>query len=229
MLDKQVEACTIRAPHDGFVIHANDNRRQILIEEGMPVYQKQPLFYLPDLNQMEVVAQLHESIVNEVRAGMPATLEVETFPDREMEGRVKAVSPLPTFEWRTDVRYFDAIVTIVKPPPGLRPGMSAQIEITMPSRRDVLAVPTEAVASDEGRDVCFVVHEDGLERREVKLGQVTPEMTEVTDGLHEGEQVVLNPLQEETGLDDPADPNDVASASGSTNADPAVGEVVDSH
>ncbi len=57
MLERQVEACTIRAPHDGFVIHANDARRQIVIEEGMPVRQRQPLFYLPDLKDMEIVAQ----------------------------------------------------------------------------------------------------------------------------------------------------------------------------
>jgi HlyD family secretion protein len=229
MLEKQVNACTIRAPHDGFVIHANDNRRQVYIEEGMPVHQKQPLFYLPDLNEMEIVAQLHESIVSEVRPGMEVTVEVETFPDREMEGLVQVVSPLPTLEWRTDVRYFDAIVKIAKSPPGLRPGMTAQVEIAMPSRQHVLAVRTEAVASDDGQDVCFVVHEDGLERREVKLGQVTRELTEVTEGLREGERIVLNPKQEEADLDDPADPADVASASGSANTDSPAGEIAASH
>ena len=47
-LEKQVELCTIRAPHDGFVIYANDQRREIRIEEGMYVRQKQDLIYLPD-------------------------------------------------------------------------------------------------------------------------------------------------------------------------------------
>ncbi len=229
MLEKQVEACTIRAPHDGFVIHANDTRRQVYIEEGMPVHQKQPLFYLPDLEEMEIVAQLHESIVSEVRPGMHATVELETFPDRELAGLVQTVSPLPTLEWRTDVRYFDAIVKIAKSTPGLRPGMTAQVEIAMPSRQNVLAVPTEAVASDDGQDVCFVVHEDGLERRQVKLGQVTREMTEVTDGLREGEQIVLNPKQEEADLDAPADPAGVASAGESANPASGAGDVAALH
>ena len=65
-LEKQVELCTIRAPHDGFVIYANDERRESVIEEGMSVRQKQDLFYLPDLTDMEVVAYLHESMVNEI-------------------------------------------------------------------------------------------------------------------------------------------------------------------
>ena len=71
-LEKQVENCTIRAPHDGFVIYANNADRQLFIEPGMPVRQRQPLFYLPDLNDMEVVAMLHESIVDQVDPGMRA-------------------------------------------------------------------------------------------------------------------------------------------------------------
>ena len=199
-LEKQVELCTIRAPHDGFVIYANDPRREITIEEGMPVRQYQRLFFLPDLNDMEVVAMLHESIVDEIQPGMQAKVEVEGMPDQSMEGRVAAVAPLPTFEWRSDVRYFQGIVKLKNPPPGLRPGMSAQVEISMPPREDVLAVPSEAVALADGHDVCFVVGEDGVERRTVKLGEVTGDLTEVKDGLREGEQVVLNPQIDEADV-----------------------------
>lgn len=103
--------------------------------------------------------------------------------------------------------------------------MTAQIEIVMPRRQNVLAVPSEAVTSDDGHDVCFVVHEEGLERRDVKLGQVTRQMTEVTDGLREGEQVVLNPRVEETDLAEPATPADVSATSGSRNADAQPAEV----
>ena len=42
---------------------------QLFIEPGMPVRQRQQLFYLPDLNDMEVVAMLHESIVDQVNPG----------------------------------------------------------------------------------------------------------------------------------------------------------------
>ena len=87
-LEKGVQNCTIRAPHDGFVIYANDQRREIRIEEGMYVRQKQDLMYLPDLNQMEVVANLHESIMPEVAKGMRASVVVEGMPGRKLEGHV---------------------------------------------------------------------------------------------------------------------------------------------
>jgi HlyD family secretion protein len=78
-------------------------------------------------------------------------------------------------------------------PGGLKPGMTAEVELAMPERMNVLAVPSEAIAIENGHDVCLVVHDDCVERREVMLGQVTRDLAEVTRGLAEGEQVVLNP------------------------------------
>ena len=195
LLEKQVENCTIRAPHDGFVIYANNSRPRDLHRAGMPVRQRQQLFYLPDLNDMEVVAMLHESIVDQVDPAMRAKVQVEGIGNRRIEGHVTSIAPLSTFNWRSDVKYFEGIVKLENVPGGLRPGMTAEVEIAMPRLENVLAVPSEAVLVENGHDVCFVVHEDGLERREVKLGQVTRDLAEVTQGLEEGEQVVLNPSQ----------------------------------
>jgi HlyD family secretion protein len=208
LLETQVKNCTIRAPHDGFVIYANNPNRALFIEPGLPVRQKQHLFFLPDLNDMEVVAVLDQAIVNQVAPGMRAKVQVEAASNVRIEGHVASVAPMPTIRWQTDVQQFEGIVKIENSPRGLRPGMSAEIEIAMPRRNHVLAVPSEAVRSDDGHDVCLVVHNDGLERREVTLGQVTRDLAEVTQGLREGEQVVLNPLSEDVSVDATSVPSD---------------------
>lgn len=224
-LKKQVERCTIRAPHDGYVIYANDPRRGIFIEEGLPVYQNQKLFYLPDLSEMEVVALLSETVVNQVRDGMRAIIKVEGLPNRPMHGRVTKVGQLPLPDWRSDVHYFEGIVKLEDHPASLKPGMTAQVELEMPGRENVLAVRSEAVTIDDGQDVCFVVHEDGVERREVKLGQVTREMTEVTQGLREGERVVLNPHPLDIETMDPSEPVPVTTSVVPAAASPSTAEV----
>jgi HlyD family secretion protein len=211
-LEKQVERCTIRAPHDGFVIYANNADRELFIEPGLPVRQWQHLFYLPDLNDMEVVAMLHESYVDKINPGMRATVVVEGLSDRRIEAHVTSIAPMAAFNWRTDVQYFEGIVKLENVPAGLRPGMSAEIEIALPRLENVIAVPSEAVRVNNGHDVCFVVHDDKLERREVKVGQVTPDLSEVTEGLTEGEQVVLNPSDEELESDFPAIRTDLGPA-----------------
>ena len=76
LLEKQVENCTIRAPYYGFVIYANNADRRVFIEPGMTVRQRQQLFFLPDLSQMEVVAMIHESIVDQVSPSMRCTFRL---------------------------------------------------------------------------------------------------------------------------------------------------------
>jgi HlyD family secretion protein len=229
MLEKQVEHCTIRAPHDGFVIYANNVERQVVIEAGMPVRQRQQLFYLPDLSDMEVVAMLHESIVDQVIPGMRATVQVESMSNRRIEGRVTRVAPMATLNWRSDVHYFASIVKLDNVPGGLRPGMTAEVTVAMPRLDDVLAVPSEAIKVENGHDFCFVVHDDGLERREVKLGQVTAELSEVTAGLNEGEQVVANVTNDELQSDDPAVPTEPNSHESAPRPGPSGGVVTALH
>jgi len=201
-LEKQVELCTIRAPHDGFVIYANDSRRNVIIETGISVRQKQRLFYLPDLDQMEVVAMLHESVVDRVDQGMDARVTLEGAPGALMSGKVTSIASLPVSQWWSDVRYYEAIVRIDElTQKGLLPGMTAHVELVFAPKPDVLTVPVEAVASEDGQDVCYVAREDGLERRQVALGEATHHLLEVAGGLEEGEQVVLNPRRDQVILD----------------------------
>lgn len=192
-LRRQIENCTIRAPHDGFLIYANDPGRQVVLEPGMTVRQLQRLFYLPDLSKMEVSALLHESVVDKVGPGMRAQVRVEGLPGRVLEGHVVSIARLPTRNFFSEVPYYSALVKIDTIPRGLRPGMSAEVEIATARRSDVLAIPPEAMTIEDGHEVCYVAGDDGPERREVSIGQATQDQLEVTRGLKEGEQVVLDP------------------------------------
>ncbi len=72
--------------------------------------------------------------------------------------------------------------------------MTAEVEISTIHRPDVLTIPAEAMTVEDGLEVCYVTDgNNGLERREVKLGQTSQDRLEVTEGLNEGEQVVLDP------------------------------------
>jgi HlyD family secretion protein len=229
LLEKQVRNCTIRAPHGGFVIYANNSDRQIFIEPGMPVRQRQQLFYLPDLTDMEVVTMLHESIVQEVAPEMRATVHVEGLNNASMEGHVASVAPMPLFNWRSDVTYFLGIVKLDDVPTGLKPGMTAEVEIAMPRRDNVLAVPSEAIWTEDGHDVCFIVLESGLERREIKVGQITRELAEVTEGLEEGEQIALNPSREDVVSEAPLAHTDLSGRETTSEPDHPTGMVAALH
>jgi HlyD family secretion protein len=191
---RMVESCTLRAPHDGYLIYYYDERgRDIRIEAGMTVRQRQKLFYLPDLSKMEVAAMIHESVVKDVQPGMRAHVQVEALPNQALEGHVESIAQLPMQNFFSDVRYFVGTIRLDTVPKGLLPGMTAEVNVTTLHKPDVLVIPSEALAVEQGHDVCYVAHDSGVERREVKIGQATRELLEVTSGLEEGEEVVLDP------------------------------------
>ncbi|WP_422930908.1 efflux RND transporter periplasmic adaptor subunit [Singulisphaera sp. PoT] len=192
-IQKQIKNCTIVAPHDGFVIYASDPRRQVRIEEGLVVRQKQPLIYLPDLSRMEVSAMLHESVVDKVRDGQRAKIRVEGISNRQLEGHVVTIAALPTRDPFSQIPYYVATVKVDTPVDGLRPGMSAEVEIDTARRNDVLTVPPSAVKVEDGVEFCYVADDENLVRRPIQVGHLTEDELEVTDGLSEGEEVVADP------------------------------------
>jgi HlyD family secretion protein len=204
LLKKQVERCQIRAPHGGVLYYYKDPRRgqSTPIDEGMAVRQRQPLFYLPDLSEMEVQVALNESIVDQVHRGLRATVTFEALPELTVEGEVVSVSPIPVIQMvrseqgqntDTGVRFFTCNVRLARVADRMKPGMTSKVDIELTRRQHVLAIPHEAVRWDHGKKVCYVASEESLERREVKIGQDTCDLVEVLDGVREGEMVALNP------------------------------------
>jgi HlyD family secretion protein len=205
LLKKQVDRCTIRAPHDGVLFYhkgGNPRGQSSVVDEGMEVREKQPLFYLPDLSQMEVQVAVNESVVDQVRIGQRVAVTFEALPKLVLTGRVDSVGQIPILQkvdsgngppLDTGVRFFVTIVKLDKVTNELKPGMTAMVDMELSPRQHVLAIRHEAVRTDRGKKVCYVAHEESLERREVKIGQDTADLVEVLDGLQEGELVALNP------------------------------------
>ena len=195
----QVDRCTIRAPHDGMLFYHQETdtrgRPPEPIAEGMAVRQRQILFYLPDLSEMEAQVILNESIVDRVMPGLRAKVRFEALPDAEVDGRVASIGQIPGGQSRNgeDIRFFIAVVKLDTVVPGLKPNMSTRVDIELPLRRHVVAVPHQVLRLDGGKKVCFVAQGENLERREVIVGQGTTDMIEITDGLQEGELVALDP------------------------------------
>lgn len=194
---KQVERCTIRAPHDGLLIYAQDDDDDERIELGTIVREDQDLFYLPNLSKMEVQTKIHETSISRVRPGMPARVRIESLPNVLLEGTVIALAPLPVSirsRYQSDeVKNFIGRVELHTIPAGLLPGMSAQVEIVTAQRPNTLVVPPDALAIEEGRSVCYVARGSAIERREVVAGESDLEHVEITDGLSEGDVVLLTP------------------------------------
>ena len=197
-IQKQIDKCLIKAPEDGIVIYSNRNYwdEASRVRPGGQVYYQQPIFTLPDLNNMQVKLKVHESVVKKVIQGQMATMQVDALPNQVLHGKVVSVASVAQSEpWRGNaVKEYDAIVSIDDLPAeaGLRPGMTAEVKILIKTIPEVLSVPVQAVTEYDGEHVCYVVAGGQIERRTVKVGENNEQRIHVNEGLREGEQVALD-------------------------------------
>ncbi|MEJ7640446.1 MAG: efflux RND transporter periplasmic adaptor subunit [Singulisphaera sp.] len=136
-LEKQIKNCMLYAPSDGMVVYANAANRfsrsnMPQIEEGATVRERQKIFSLPDLSRMRMDAKVHESMITWIRPGFRARIKVDAFPGEALTGVVNAVAPLPdpTNFLGSGTKVYSTLVDIEEVPAGLRPGMTAGVEIS---------------------------------------------------------------------------------------------------
>ncbi|WP_406699534.1 sigma-70 family RNA polymerase sigma factor [Singulisphaera sp. Ch08] len=201
-LQRQIENCRILAPSDGSVVYANDPNRiasgdQAQIQKGAIVRERQKLFSIPELDgPMRVLARFPEAIVDRITPGLPAKVEVHAFPDQLLEGVVENVAPLPdpSSYFNKDKKVYTTYISIMKGTPGLRPGLTADVSISLADLENVLTVPNQAVVRYENQDhVAVKTAERGIEWRVVTLGLSDGKRVEVKEGLNSGETIVPEP------------------------------------
>jgi len=196
MLLKQAEKYTLRAPHDGMIVYPPIFEwRGLPLQPGAEVFQHEDILFLPDLSRLEVEVQIHESVGARVRVGMTADVRITALPGRRFTGKVVSIEMLPRMnikglDWAL---YYFARVRLDRTPPGLLPFMSAEVRIDTGRVEDALVIPAEAMAVVHEQMCCYVLGPAGPERRPITIGRSTTEFLEVTEGLKEGERVVLHP------------------------------------
>ncbi len=135
-----LEKTVIRSPVDGVVLLRS-------VEAGQTVaasLQTPVLFKIAgDLRKMEIVLAIDEADIGQVREGQTARFTVDAFPDRNFAGRVKQVRLAATNT--ANVITYPVVVEVDNPDQTLLPGMTANAEIEISRRPDVLSIPNAAL------------------------------------------------------------------------------------
>ncbi len=143
-----------------------------------------------DLERLQVNAYVDEVDIGKVATGQRAAFTVDAFPARDFSGRVAAIYPTATIQDNV-VKYIVALDVDGEYAELLRPEMTASVRIELDART-VLAVPVRAIRQDAGRSVVHVVNGDRPEVRPVRVGWRDGPWAEITDGLVDGERILLN-------------------------------------
>ena len=197
---EQIESCIIKAPSPGQVVYYSSMQRyvQFSIEQGGQVPRDYPIIVIPDTSQMKTEIKIQETWINRIQIGQKANITTAAFPDKVFYGKVLKKAPMAdsqTSSLMADVKVYTTEVSIEGTYDYLRTGMTAKVEIIIDELKDVLFVPIQSVVSEEESEkkVCFVMADNGYERRPVEIGLFNDDFVEIKSGLVEGEQVLFNP------------------------------------
>jgi len=210
-IQKQIELCTMIAPADGIVIHANTyssrgGGAEVVIEPGSIIRERQPIIRLPDPKRMQVRAKVNESRITLIEPGMPAKIRVDAVSNMELAGRVVKVNRYaePGSWFSTTIKEYATIIEIIDPPASIRTGMTAEVQIFVERQPNSLQVPIQAIYEHGGKLFSLVKKSDNeFETREVKIGATNDKNATILEGVNENETVVLNLRQNLTLMDLP--------------------------
>jgi HlyD family secretion protein len=115
--------------------------------------------------------------------------------DREFQGEITSISNQPEASnfFTGNVKEYATLIKIDGAPEELKPGMTAEIDVLVSQKKDVLQIPVQCVVERGGKFRAYVKTPRGVELRDLVLGGTNDTVLEVVDGLKEGEQVLMSP------------------------------------
>lgn len=182
-LASRVTDTEVRAPLDGVVL----GRR---VELGEVVTVNQTLFRVGDTRRLVLEVTVDEADVGRVHDGRdgappsPAAVSLYAYAGQTFRGTVYEILP----DANRERKAFVAKVRLDAPPPGLRSGMTAEVNVIAGERPGVLLAPTDAIADG----ALWVVRDGRARRQPVTAGLRDLLRVEIKTGVAEGDQVVVS-------------------------------------
>jgi len=196
LLNINLENTSITAPISG-TIHGLSVNVGEMISPGMPVAT------INRLDPMEVHVQLTEKDVGRVDVGQAVDVFVTAATAEPLEGRVVSISPIADARTKSYLMK----VSLANGAGRLRAGMTATVELILSAEENTVIVPAEAVLTQQGRHVVYVLEDEGEDGdgegegegngkspllRHVTIGLVGESTISILEGLAPGERVIVN-------------------------------------
>lgn len=186
-----LERTVLTAPFDGIVAEVNGEVGEY-ITPSPPGIATLPAVDLINMATLYVAAPIDEIDAAQIRPGMAVRISLDAFPKKSFPGKVRSISPY-VLEVAKQARTVEIEADFAEhaAPDNLLAGYSADVEVILDTRPDVLRIPTEALLK-EGAVYVFAKESGRLERRPVETGLANWKFTEVRSGVQKGETVVTS-------------------------------------
>jgi HlyD family secretion protein len=191
--EEDLRNSTIISPIDGLVLSRDVNVGDAVSSILVLGSQATLIMTLGDISEVYVQGKVDEADIGKVYLNQQARIVVESFKDKKFTGKVTKISPMG--KEKDNVTTFEVRVSISNPTLELKANMSANAEILLEEKKNVLMVPEASLIYDKDRSASVELPEpkadNGRKKVPVKLGISNGVKTEIVSGLNEKQQVIL--------------------------------------
>ncbi|RIV37176.1 efflux RND transporter periplasmic adaptor subunit [Micromonospora radicis] len=156
-----------------------------------------PVLTVVDTGELGLLAEVDETDVLLVRAGLTGTVELDAVTGATYRATVRSIDVLPSTSARGGVSYRvrlalgPGLFGEAEPAPTPRPGMNAVLRLRVREAADAVTVPASAVFSADGRDTVWVVRDGRADRAVVTVGVQGQDLVQIVDGVQAGDRIVV--------------------------------------
>jgi len=187
----------VSAPFSGTILSLDVQRGQIISSGTSSFSQGTPLAVIGDLSELRIRAEVDETDARKIAVDQDALITFDAFPDLSYRGRIIRIAPLA--KMKNDLAVIDLLLSLDErvdpkgdPPPRLRPGLSADVEVITQRLNGILLLSRDALHRKEGKWGISVVQGKGLSFHEITTGLSDGERIEIKSDLPVGTEVALN-------------------------------------
>jgi len=197
LAERSLAALTLRAPSDGVLDLLQVWHRgagMSIPKTGESLWPGAPVANLPDLSTLRLSMRVDESERGRLQLGQKVTAHFDALPDRDFSGQIKQISTTASMDFSGGwpfLRNFTVEVALDQTDARIRPGMSANVRVTVDRVRDAIMIPAQASFQKSGRSVAYVLQGTKFEERAIEIGRRSGDRLLVAKGLQPGEKVAL--------------------------------------
>jgi HlyD family secretion protein len=186
---RNIEAMTMRAAHDGMIVLKNVWKMGQMgeVQEGEEVRPGLPLVDVIDPSDMRVRGRVNQADAPLLRVGQKGVVELDAYPGRRFTARIESMAPAAmTSVFSPRIRWLTATLAIDQADPLLLPDLTAAVDVVVEQQDNAIVVPRESITTEADRQVVHVMAGDAWRATPVTVGAIGDTDAVITAGLQDG-------------------------------------------
>lgn len=193
LAEEALEKTLLRAPVDGILSRKNIDVGEDAVSSASLSAREEGVFEMISDQKFKIDAEIAEVDIGKIKVGTKVEIKLDAVGDEIFPGEIAKIDPVQTVI--QDVVFYKAEVLIDSQDSRIKPGMTADVEIVINEKKDVLTVPDKAIQNDNGKKYVRELVDNKVKNIDIETGiRDLQGNQEVKGGLKEGQEIILRTI-----------------------------------